>query len=175
MRTRELVVLSLFAAIGVVLHVIIPPFFNGMKPDMMLLMMFLGIFLFPRLANAGLMGIVTGILSGLTTSFPGGLVPNIIDKILTAFIIYLLFAALKHFKQQVVKAGALVAIGTVISGTIFLLAALLIVGLPGGAGFSALFAAVVLPATVLNTVAMVIIYPIVNTILKRSNIIANRS
>jgi len=55
---------------------------------------------------------------------------------------------------------------------VFLLAALLLVGLPGGAGFTALFLAVVLPATVINTIAMVIIYPIVESILKRSNVLS---
>ncbi|AXI38467.1 MAG: tryptophan transporter [Bacillaceae bacterium] len=172
MRTKELVILSLFVAIGVALHAIVPPIFNGMKPDMMLLMMFLGIFLFPGMTNAGLLGIATGILSGLTTSFPGGLVPNIIDKILTAFLIYFLFLALKPLKQAIARAGILTVIGTLISGTVFLLAALLLVGLPGGAGFTALFLAVVLPATVINTIAMVIIYPIVESILKRSNVLS---
>ncbi|MGY4110945.1 hypothetical protein ACVIJU_001209 [Aeribacillus sp. SP014] len=112
MRTKELVILSLFVAIGVALHAIVPPIFNGMKPDMMLLMMFLGIFLFPGMTNAGLLGIATGILSGLTTSFPGGLVPNIIDKILTAFLIYFLFLALKPLKQAIARAGILTVIGT---------------------------------------------------------------
>ncbi|MFC0272059.1 tryptophan transporter [Metabacillus herbersteinensis] len=175
MNTRILVTLSLFVAMGVALHAAIPGFFNGMKPDMMLLMMFLGIILFPSIKYVSLLGVLTGVLSALTTQFPAGQLPNIIDKILTAFIFYLLFLAVKKFAQNTVSAAVLTAVGTVISGVIFLTAALLIVGLPGGAGFTALFLAVVIPATVLNTVAMVILYPIVQSILKRSNIVSVQS
>ena len=46
MKTKELVII-LFAAIGAVLHSIMPPVLFGMKPDMMLVMMFMGILLFP--------------------------------------------------------------------------------------------------------------------------------
>lgn len=49
-----------------------PPFYNGMKPDMMLIMMFIAIILIPSLKNVTLLSIVTGILSALTTTFPGG-------------------------------------------------------------------------------------------------------
>jgi hypothetical protein len=42
-----------------------------MKPDMMLIMMFFGIMLIPSLKNVTLLSIVTGILSALTTTFPG--------------------------------------------------------------------------------------------------------
>ncbi|WP_276310788.1 tryptophan transporter, partial [Bacillus sp. STP3] len=59
--------------------------------------------------------------------------------------------------------------GTFISGLLFLALALLIVGLPGG--FTALVLAVVLPAAALNTIAIIIMHPIVQTILKRSNMI----
>lgn len=41
MKTKELVIMALFAAIGAALHSIIPPFLGGMKPDMMLIMMFM--------------------------------------------------------------------------------------------------------------------------------------
>ncbi|KEZ47085.1 MULTISPECIES: tryptophan transporter [Metabacillus] len=173
MNTRVLVVLSLFVAMGLALHGIIPPIFGGMKPDMMLTMMFLGILLFPHIRNVFLLGAVTGVLSGLTTSFPGGLLPNVIDKIVTAFVFYLLVLMIKKYASTVAGAGVLTAVGTLVSGTVFLTAAFFIVGLPGGAGFTALFLAVVLPAVAMNTVAMVFIYPIVQTILKRSKIALN--
>ncbi|MCG3056487.1 hypothetical protein KZ287_30420, partial [Escherichia coli] len=47
MNTKTLVSLSLLVGIGAVLHAIMPPVLFGMKPDMMLTMMFLGILLFP--------------------------------------------------------------------------------------------------------------------------------
>ncbi len=46
MNTKSLVALSLLVGIGAVLHAVIPGVFLGMKPDMMLTMMFLGIFYF---------------------------------------------------------------------------------------------------------------------------------
>lgn len=172
MNIRVLVPLSLLVAIGVVLHQMIPPIFNGMKPDMMLLMMFLGIMLFPQIKNVLILGIATGFLSGLTSSFPGGLVPNIIDKILTSLIIYGFYLFLTKLVKQSIATTVLTALGTIISGSVFLTSALLIVGLPGGVGFLPLFIGVVIPATFLNTISMMIIYPIVQSILKRTNFLS---
>ncbi|MCM3161980.1 tryptophan transporter [Metabacillus litoralis] len=168
MNTRVLVILSLFAAIGAVLHMVMPPFYNGMKPDMILLMMFIGIIMFPSMKNVTLLGIVTGFLSALTSTFPGGFLPNIIDKIITAFVFYGLFLVVKKIAHKVATATVLAVIGTIVSGTIFLTAALLIVGLPGGVAFTTLFLTVVLPATLFNGAAMIIILPIVQSIFKRS-------
>ncbi|MFD2216247.1 tryptophan transporter [Metabacillus endolithicus] len=168
MNTRVLVILSLFAAIGAVLHMVMPPFYNGMKPDMILLMMFIGIIMFPSMKNVTLLGIVTGFLSALTSTFPGGFLPNIIDKIITAFVFYGLFLIVKKIANKVATATVLAVIGTIVSGTIFLTAALLIVGLPGGVAFTTLFLTVVLPATLFNGAAMIIILPIVQSIFKRS-------
>lgn len=170
MNTRVLVILSLFSAIGAVLNMVMPPFYQGMKPDMMLIMMFIGIIFFPSVKNVALLGIVTGILSALTTTFPGGQIPNILDKFITAFVFYGLFLLVKKFAQKVAVATVLTVIGTIVSGTIFLSSALVIVGLPGGAAFSALFIGVVLPATIFNAVSMVVVLPIVQAIFKRSNL-----
>ncbi|MFN2746924.1 MULTISPECIES: tryptophan transporter [Bacillus] len=171
MKTKELVAMALFAAIGAALHAVIPPFFYGMKPDMMLIMMFMGILLFPKVQNVLVIGIVTGIISALTTAFPGGQLPNIIDKPITALIFFAVFLAVKKLKNRTVTASVLTAAGTILSGTIFLAAALLIVGLPGNQGFAALFTLVVLPAALINTIAMFVIYPIVQAIMKRSRLI----
>ncbi|MBS2968258.1 tryptophan transporter [Metabacillus sp. KIGAM252] len=166
MKTRELVTMSLFVAIGLALHSIIPPIFLGMKPDMMLTMMFLGIALFPTLKNTLLLGVLTGILSALTTGFPGGQLPNIIDKPITALAFFLLLTLAGKLASKLVTVSILTAAGTIISGVIFLGSALLIVGLPGG--FTALFIAVVLPTTALNTIGISLIYPIVTSIHRRS-------
>ncbi len=171
MNTRVLVILSLFAAIGAVLSMVMPPFFGGMKPDMMLTMMFIGIIMFPAIKNVTLLGIVTGFLSALTSTFPGGFIPNVIDKMVTAFVFYGLILAVKKIAQKVATATVLTVIGTIVSGTVFLTAALLIVGLPGGVAFTTLFLTVVLPATLFNGAAMIIVLPIVQAIFKRSNII----
>ncbi|MBT2688932.1 tryptophan transporter [Bacillus sp. ISL-47] len=168
MNTKNLVALSLLVGMGAVLHAVVPGFFLGMKPDMMLTMMFLGIILFPDRKSVLLLGLVTGLISGLTTTFPGGLLPNIIDKPVTAFAFFALFLALTKFSKSIVSAAVLTAVGTVISGVVFLTSAFLIVGLPGP--FAALFAAVVLPAAAVNTVAMVILYPVAQSIASRTKL-----
>jgi uncharacterized membrane protein len=79
-----------------------------------------------------------------------------------------LFLLLKKFRNSIVSVGVLTSIGTLISGSVFLTAAYYLVGLPGP--FTGLFAAVVLPAAVINTITMVIIYPIVTSIFKRTSL-----
>jgi hypothetical protein len=168
MNTKNLVALALLVGIGAVLHAVMPGIFFGMKPDMMLTMMFLGIILFPEMKSVLLLGIVTGIISGLTTTFPGGLIPNIIDKLVTSLLFFGLFVALKKFRGSVISVAILTAVGTLISGSAFLTSAYFIVGLPGP--FAVLFAGVVLPAVVINTVTMIIIYPIALTVVKRTKL-----
>ncbi|RKO61592.1 hypothetical protein Cdeb_01544 [Caldibacillus debilis GB1] len=65
--------------------------------------------------------------------------------------------------------GLLTAVGTIVSGLAFLSLAMLLVGLPGP--FVSLFGTVVLLTTAFNTVAVLIIEPLVKTIGKRSNLI----
>lgn len=59
---------------------------------------------------------------------------------------------------------ALTFIGTIVSGTIFLGSALLIAGLP--APFITLFYTVVIPTAFINTIAMLMIYPVAHRIYK---------
>lgn len=169
MKTKELVIMSLLAAMGAVLHTIFPPIFFGMKPDMMLVMMFLSIILFPKVQHVVVIALVTGVISALTTGFPGGQIPNMIDKPVTAFIFLALFLSCLKIKNKVVLTAALTAIGTIVSGVIFLSAALLITGLP--AALPALLVGVVLPAAVINTIAMVFVFPIAHSILRRARMI----
>jgi hypothetical protein len=168
MNTKNLVALSLLVGMGAVLHTVVPGFILGMKPDMMLTMMFLGIILFPDKKSVLLVGAVTGLISGLTTTFPGGLIPNIIDKPVTAFVFLAVLLVLKKFKSSVYTAAGLTAIGTIVSGIIFLGSAYFLVGLPGP--FIALFGGVVLPAAAFNTVFMAILYPVATNIFKRAKL-----
>lgn len=168
MKTKNLVALALLVGMGAILHVFMPGIVFGMKPDMMLAMMFLGIVLFPDSKSVLLLSLVTGVISGLTTSFPGGLIPNIIDKPITAFVFFGLFLALKKYRTNIVSVGILTALGTLVSGVVFLGSALLIVGLPGP--FAALFIGVVLPAIAANTIAMVVLYPVAITVVKRTKL-----
>lgn len=166
MNLKKLITCSLFLAIGVILHQITPPLFLGMKPDFLLSMMFLSILLFDDYKLALIVGIAAGIFTAATTNFPGGQIPNFIDKIITANCVYFMSKIFKDNFNNYVKAGIISFIGTLISGTIFLGSAGLIVGLPGP--FFTLILTVVIPATVLNVVTTVIFYKIVYSALKLS-------
>lgn len=166
MNVRVLIFLSLLVGIGAVLHTAAPPIF-GVKPDMLLSMMFLGIILFPKPKYVALLAIVTGMISALTTAAPGGQIGNMIDKPITAFVFLGLFLLVRNRIPETISAPVLTAIGTMISGSIFLGVLLFVLGVMQGT-FIALFTAVVLPAAAINTVIMVIVYPIVQGILKRA-------
>lgn len=169
MKTKNLVLMALLLGIGTIMHAIIPGLISGMKNDMLLTMMFLGILLFPDRRSVLLLGLATGVISAATTTFPGGQLANVIDKPITAFAFFGLYLLLQRFSNSLVTAGTLTAIGTMISGAIFLSAALVFTGLPGGAAFTGLFLSVVIPTAVVNTIAMVLIYPVVQSILKRTS------
>ncbi|MFJ8066832.1 tryptophan transporter [Psychrobacillus sp. NPDC096426] len=166
MNTKNLVLMSLLIGVGAVLYIIIPGFNGGMKPDFMLTMMFIGILLFPDVKSVFLLGISTGVISGLFSTFPGGFVPNIIDKSVTAFVFFGLVLLLTKFAIKLPVAVVLTCVGTLVSGTVFLSTAIFVFG--AGAVFGELFVIVVLPAIAINAVAFFIIYPIIGKLIKRS-------
>jgi len=168
LKTRILIILSLLVAIGAVLHAVMPPLFFGVKPDMLLSMMFLGIFLFPKPKYVLILSLATGLVSALTTTAPGGQIANMIDKPVTAFIVLALFLLIRNKLNNKVSAPTLTAIGTLISGAIFVTVISIIAGIPEG-GLLSLFVVVVLPAAAINTVIMVVVYPVVQAIFKRAN------
>ncbi|TGB05291.1 tryptophan transporter [Halobacillus salinus] len=169
MNTRVLVMLSLLAGIGAVLHTVIPGVVLGMKPDMMLAMLFLGILLFPKPSYVLLLSLVTGLISGLTTAVPGGQIANVIEKPITAFAFLGLVLIAKPLARHKVTQPILAGLGTIISGTIFLTIVLYVLGMLEGS-FAALFFAVVLPTAAFNLLFIGLVYPIVTTIMKRTTI-----
>ena len=150
--TKQLVTNALLLAVGFLLHYVTPTLGLPMQIDFSLITLILVITLNRNNFSTCLAsGIVAGIFSGLTSKFPFGLVPNIIDKITTAIVVYLLIKLLdKTALNSKIKAIVVNAVGTLISGVVFLVSALLLTGLP--APFSVLFATVVIPATVVNTI-----------------------
>ncbi|GEN85671.1 tryptophan transporter [Oceanobacillus sojae] len=167
MKTKILTMLALLVSIGTVLHLVMPPLLFGVKPDMMLAMMFLGIILFPKWNYVLLIAFATAAISALTTAAPGGQIANLIDKPITAVVFFLLFLLVGKQWNTKITASVLTFAGTLISGSIFLSVALFVLGFLEG-GFLALFAGIVLPAAVMNTVIMLVVYPIVEGIMKRS-------
>ena len=150
-NTKQLVSNSLLLAVGFILHYVTPAI-GSMQIDFSLITLVLIIAFNKNSFNTCIAsGIATGIFAGLTTKFPLGLVPNIIDKIVTTVFIYLLIKLLdKTALSSKIKAIAVNAVGTLVSGVVFLTSALILVGLP--ASFGLLFVTVVIPAIVVNTV-----------------------
>lgn len=165
---KKAVINSLFLAIGLILHQIAPPLLFGMKPDLSLTMMFIIILLNDDYQSTLLSGIVCGILTALTTTFPGGQVPNIIDKIVTAHLIYLILLPIRNRVNNQIKTIIVSIIGTLISGTTFLGSAAFLVGLPDT--FSALFIGIVLPATVVNTIVAPILFNAIQISLRQAKV-----
>lgn len=169
MNTKNLILMALLVAVGAALYVVTPGFMQGMRPDFMLTMMFVGILLFPTVKETFLLGLTTGVISGLFTTFPGGFVPNIVDKTVTAFLFLAVVVMLAKAAQNIAVQTVLVGAGTIVSGAIFLSVALFVIGSDVGETFTVLFVSVVLPAVVVNSVAFIIIYRIVVMLVKRSN------
>lgn len=151
--TKQLTINALLLAMGFILHYVTPAIGLPMQIDFSLITLILVISLNKSSFNTCIAsGVATGIFSGITTKFPMGLIPNIIDKIVTAIAVYLIIRLLdKTALSSKIKAIIVNVVGTLVSGIVFLVSALLLVGLP--APFSLLFVTVVIPATIVNTIA----------------------
>ena len=151
-KTKQLVTNSLLLAVGFLLHYVTPAIGLPMQIDFSLITLILIINLNKSSFSTCIAsGVATGIFSGITTKFPLGFIPNIIDKISTAIVIYLLIKLLdKTALHSKIKAIVVNAVATLISGVVFLVSALLFTGLP--APFFVLFITVVIPAIAVNTV-----------------------
>ena len=150
-NTKQLVTNALLLAVGFLLHYVTPAI-GSMQIDFSLITLILVINLSKNhFSTCIASGLVAGIFAGLTTKFPMGLIPNILDKIVTTVVAYLLIKLLdKTELSSKIKSIAVNAVGTLVSGVVFLTSALILVGLP--ASFGLLFVTVVLPAIVVNTV-----------------------
>ena len=105
-------------------------------------------------------GIVIGIFTALTTKTPGGQIPNILDKLITCNVMYLILVPLRNRICKTKQITLLLSLGTLVSGTTFLVALATFAGLPGGASFKVLFMTIVVPTIVLNLIIGLVIYKI---------------
>lgn len=151
---------ALMLAIGLIMHSFVPGTLGAMKFDFTLGFIFIAFFLYPNKENAIAVGIAGGLLTALTTTFPGGQLPNIIDKIVTVFVLYLLYKLTEKIMNKKIQVIFLSFIGTIVSGIVFLGSALVITGLP--APFTALFLMVVLPTAIGNIPLTFIVYTAAN-------------
>lgn len=166
MKLKKVIINSLFLAIGTILAQVIPPVFFGMKPGTGLVMLFIIILLNDDYKTCMCAGIVLGLLAAGTTTFPGGQIPNFIDKIITTNVLFLLLKPLRTKINNQITIILTASLGTAISGTTFLFLALITVGLP--TKLNVLLFTVVLPACVINTVLTLVLYNAINAALKRS-------
>jgi hypothetical protein len=171
LNTKNLVLMAMLVAVGAALYLVVPGFNAGMKFDFMLIMMFVGMFLFPDARSVLLLAVSTGVVSGILSTIPGGFIPNVIDKLITAFVVFAVIIVLKKIAKNLIVQTVIAAIGTLLSGTIFLTIAIFLLGIDFGLNnpFAFLFVTVVLPTVVMNAVAFFIINPIVNKLTKRSS------
>lgn len=159
MKVKQLTMSAILLAIGAILHYIVPGTFAGLKPDFLLSMMFLAIFINFNATNLVATSVVCGIISAMTTQFPGGQLPNIIDKCITGLLVGLMIYALKKLSiPETVKMGVVGFLGTLISGSVFLGSAYILVGLPGA--FTVLYTGV-LVASIGNVIFTVLLYQVI--------------
>ncbi|KDR93980.1 Tryptophan transporter TrpP [Peptoclostridium litorale DSM 5388] len=167
MNLKKNILTALLLAIGFILHQLVPGALGSMKFDIMLSVIFVSIFINSEFKNAVLTALLGGIITALTTTFPGGQLPNIIDKLVTCMVVFAMVKIAEKIKFNKISAGIIAFVGTIVSGSVFLYSALLIVGLP--APFGALFIGIVLPTAVTNIFVTVAVYGAVNMALKMSN------
>lgn len=163
---KKNILISLLLAIGLIFSQITPPFLGGMRFDFLLSFMFISLILAKDIKSTILIGLLGGLLSAFATTFPGGQLPNVLEKIVVSFYV---FGLLKLFKNNLspIKLLILSVTGTFISGFLFLTFAQIIVGLP--ASMNSLIIAVVIPATIINGVGTVFLFGIVEKTMKIAN------
>jgi len=156
---RKMTINAILLALGALLHQITPALGFPMQPDFAIMLLIIIIYLNKDYKTTLISSIIIGIFTALTTKFPGGQVPNIIDKIITGNIIFFFFLATRDKVKENIKICIALPFGTAISGFTFLTSAFFLVGLPGE--FIQLIIAVVLPAAILNLIIGTILYKII--------------
>lgn len=177
---KKLTVNALLLGIGAMLHQFTPALGLPMQPDFSLTMLFIIVILNKDDYKTCLIsGIATGIFTAMTTKFPGGQLPNLLDKFITVNVVYLIMFLINNLKvvkskdlktQNLIEAIIILPIGTLVSGLAFLYCASIIVGLPGS--FGLLFVTTVIPATLINLFAGMVLFKIISVSLKRASITA---
>jgi hypothetical protein len=168
MKLKENIITALLLAIGFILHQITPGILGGMKFDFLLSFVFISLLINNTFNNAILTAILGGILSAITTTFPAGQIPNLIDKLVTCLILFVVIKNIRHFKLNPFIVALIGGLGTFISGTTFLLSALFITGLP--VPIEVLMVTVVLPTILVNGLGTALLYKVIKRALKISGV-----
>ena len=172
MNVKKMTLNAILIAIGALLHQITPALGLPMQPDFAITMLFIIILINKDYKTTLISSIIIGVITALTTKFPGGQVPNIIDKLVTGQVIYFMFKIMGNKISDSIKIIIALGFGTVVSGLVFLLSASVLVGLPGS--FAALVTVAVLPAVVMNLFLGTILYKAIGVALKATGILVSR-
>lgn len=151
MNVKKLTLSAILLAIGYLLHQFVPgiPFLGGMKMDFLLIMMFFSIFMMDNYREVLAVSLACGVISAMTTTFPGGQIANLVDKLITGALVFQGYRLLKPRMARTALTLLVAAAGTILSGSIFLATGLAVSQAP--LSFGALFLGVVLPTAILNT------------------------
>lgn len=160
MSTKRMVTNAILIAIGAILHQLTPLLGVPMQPDLSLAMLFIIIVYNKDYKTTLVCGIIVGVFAALTTKTPGGQLPNIIDKFITSNIMYLILIPLREKLSKIKQITILLPIGTLVSGTLFLTALMILGGLPINQ-FGVLFTTVVVTTAVLNVIIGLLLFKIV--------------
>lgn len=172
MNVKKMILNAILIAIGALLHQITPALGLPMQPDFAIAMLFIIILMNKDYKTTLISSIIMGIITALTTKFPGGQLPNIIDKLITGHVIYFMFKAMGSKVSNNIKILFALSIGTIVSGLTFLSSASIIVGLPGD--FLTLVTIVVLPATLMNIFLGTILYKSIGIALKATGTLVSK-
>lgn len=163
MDTKRMVTNAILIAIGAILHQITPGI--DMQPDLSLAMLFI-IMVYNRDYKTSLIcGIAVGIFAAVTSKTPNGQLPNIIDKLITCNVMYLVLLPLRNRVSKTVQILTVLPLGTILSGSIFLSLLMILNGFPMET-FQTLFVTVVLTTAVLNIVLGFVLFKIVGKTIK---------
>lgn len=163
MDTKRLVTNAILIAIGAILHQLTPG--TAMQPDLSLAMLFIIMVYNKDYKTSLICGIAVGIFTAATSKTPNGQIPNIIDKLITCNIIYLVLLPLRNRVSKTVQILTILSFGTVLSGTVFLTVLMILNGFPMQT-FMTLFVSVVLTTAVLNVVLGFALFKVVERTIK---------
>ncbi len=172
MNVKRMILNSILIAIGALLHQITPALGLPMQPDFAIAMLFIIILINKDYKTTLIASIIMGLITAMTTKFPGGQLPNIIDKLITAHVIYFMYKVMGNKISDNIKILSALSFGTIVSGLSFLISASIIVGLPGN--FITLVTLVVLPATLMNILLGTVLYKSIRVALKATGVLVTK-
>jgi len=161
MNTKRMITNAILIAIGAILHQLTPLLGVPMQPDLSLAILFIIIVYNKDYKTTLICGIIVGVFAALTTKTPGGQLPNIIDKVITSNIMYLVLIPLREKLSKLKQISLLLPLGTLISGGIFITVLMMLGGIPFEK-LGLLFITVVVPTAILNVIIGILLFKVVD-------------